>query len=205
VAITVAFPIFPDAEELDLVGPFEAFAVARHYGNPLALSTVAASMEPVRLRGGLRVLPDYSFETQPAPDVIIVPGGTGTQDERAWHPVVAWLAKRVDTPLIASVCTGAFLLARAGMLDGRRATTHHEELAEFREQHPEVEVIEDSRVVDEGPIVTAGGVTAGIDLGLYLVRRLFGEELAKQVANNMEYPLNLTYGSPGPLTDNWIR
>ena len=188
-ALSVAFPIFPGAEELDLAGPWEALALARDYGErEIELFTVALTREPVRLRGGLRVVPDYAFGSDPKADALVVPGGPGTRDEPAWRPVVAWVSARRETPLVASVCTGAFVLARAGLLDGRRATTHHARLEELREQHPEVHVVDGPRVVDEGDIVTAGGVTSGIDLGLHLVARLFDEELAATVASVMEYP-----------------
>jgi transcriptional regulator GlxA family with amidase domain len=186
--VKFAFPVFPGAEELDLVGPWEALALARDYGErEIELFTVALTREPVRLRGGLRVVPDYAFGSEPQADAIIVPGGPGTRDEAAWTPVVAWVSARRETPLVASVCTGAFVLARAGLLDGRSATTHYTRLEELREQHPEVQVVEGLRVVDEGEIVTAGGVTAGIDLGLHLVARFFDEELAAAVAAVMEY------------------
>jgi len=188
--VRVAFPVFPGAEELDLAGPWEALALGRDYGErDVELFTVALTREPVKLRGGLRVVPDYAFGSEPAVDAIVVPGGPGTRDEAAWRPVVAWVSARRETPLVTSVCTGAFVLARAGLLDGRDATTHYARLEELREQHPEVHVVADRRVVDQGNVVTAGGVTAGIDLGLYLVRRFFDDELAATVAEVMEYPL----------------
>jgi transcriptional regulator GlxA family with amidase domain len=194
----VAFPVFPGAEELDLVGPWEALALARDYGErDIELVTAALTREPVRLRGGLRVVPDYVFGSEPAADAIVVPGGPGTRDEPAWRPVVAWVSARRTTPLVASVCTGAFVLARAGLLDGRSATTHFSRLQELREQHPDVTVVEGVRVVDEGEVVTAGGVTAGIDLGLHLVARLFDDELAATVASVMEYPALGTTASAG--------
>jgi transcriptional regulator GlxA family with amidase domain len=187
--VRVAFPIFPGAEELDLAGPWEAFALARDRGGGgLELFTVALTREPVRLRGGLRVLPDYAFSSEPSADAIVVPGGPGTREEAAARPVAAWLAARRGTPLVASVCTGALLLGQAGLLEGRRATTHSSWLELLRERHPGVEVVDGARVVDEGAIVTAGGITAGIDLGLHLVGRLLGEELAAEVASVMEYP-----------------
>ena len=193
----VAFPVFPDAEELDLVGPWEALALARDYGEQeVDLFTAALTREPVRLRGGLRVVPDYAFGSEPKADAMVVPGGPGTRNESSWQPVVAWIAACRETPLIASVCTGAFVLARAGLLDGRSATTHHARLDELREQHPGVHVVEGERVVDEGDIVTAGGVTAGIDLGLYLVGRFFDEELAAVVASVMEYPAPIPAQAP---------
>jgi transcriptional regulator GlxA family with amidase domain len=185
----IAFPIFPGAEELDLAGPWEALTLAREYGGREAdLFTVALTREPIRLRGGLRVVPDHAFSNEPAPDLIVVPGGPGTREESAARPVAAWLAARRETPLLASVCTGALLLAEAGLLDGHRATTHHRWLQLLRERHPAVEVVEGERVVDDGPIVTGGGVTAGIDVGLHLVGRLYDDELSAEVASVMEYP-----------------
>ncbi len=184
-----AFAVFPGAEELDLVGPWEALALARDYGErEIELFAAAVTREPVRLRGGLRVVPDYSFGSEPAADVIVIPGGPGTRDEAAWRPVVAWVSARRETPLLTSVCTGSFVLARAGLLDGHGATTHYARLEELRAQHPEVHVVDDRRVVDEGGVITAGGVTSGIDLGLHLVARFFGDELAETVAEVMEYP-----------------
>jgi transcriptional regulator GlxA family with amidase domain len=141
----------------------------------------------VRLRGGLSVLPDHQFDSAPEADAIIVPGGPGTRDDSSWPQVVEWLKERRETPLLASVCTGAFLLARAGILDGLNATTHFHRLDELREQHPEIRVVRGVRVVDQGAVVTAGGVTAGIDLGLHLVNRFFGRQLANRVADVMEY------------------
>ncbi len=185
----IAFPIFPGAEELDLAGPWETLALAREYGGrEIDLFTAALTREPVRLRGGLRVVPDYAFSSEPAPDLIVVPGGPGTRDEASARPVVAWLTTRRQTPLIASVCTGALLLAQAGVLDGHRATTHHRWLELLAARHPSVEVVEGTRVVDDGAVVTGGGVTAGIDVGLHLVERLFDAELSAEVASVMEYP-----------------
>ena len=197
----IAFPVFPGAEELDLVGPWEALALARDYGErEIELFTAAVTREPVRLRGGLRVVPDYAFGSEPAADAIVVPGGPGTRDEAAWRPVVAWVSARRETPLVTSVCTGAFVLARAGLLDGRSATTHYARLDELREQHPGVHVVDGARVVDEGDVITAGGVTSGIDLGLHLVTRFFGDQLAATVAEVMEYPAPETPASAGSRT-----
>jgi transcriptional regulator GlxA family with amidase domain len=190
--VIVAFPVFPGAEELDLAGPWEAFALARDYGEvELELVTVGSGRGPVRMRGGLAVVPDYEFGSTPEVDAIVVPGGPGTRDPESWPPVVEWLKERRETPLLASVCTGAFLLARAGVLDGLNATTHFHRFDELREQHPEIRVVRGVRVVDQGAVVTAGGVTAGIDLGLHLVNRFFGRQLANTVADVMEYRAEL--------------
>ena len=153
----------------------------------LELITVGEGPGPVRMRGGLAVVPDHEFHSAPEVDAIVVPGGPGTRDDAASAPVVDWLRERRETPLLASVCTGAFLLARGGILDGRTATTHHHRVDELREQHPQVRVVRGLRVVDQGSVVTAGGVTAGIDLGLQLVNRFFGRQLANRIAEVMEY------------------
>lgn len=192
-SLTIGFAIFPGAEELDVVGPFEALTLARDYGEKdLRLLTVAESTEPVSLRGGLRVVPDCSFEDVPQLDVIVVPGGPGTRDEAAWTAVVAWLSEQVAAPLTTSVCTGSFLLGRAGILDGRAATTHHSRFDEFRTEFLTVDLRVDERVVDEGSVITAGGVTSGIDLGLHLIERFFGPELRNEVADVMEYPASVS-------------
>ncbi len=188
-SLTVAFPLFEDAEELDLVGPWEALALARDYGQQeVTLLTVASGFDPVRMRGGLRVVPDHSFASAPPADAIIVPGGPGARDEAIAGPAAAWLAERRETPVIASVCTGSFVLAQAGLLDGKSATTHHSRLDQLRERYPTVRVMRGLRIVDNGNILTAGGVTAGIDLGLHLVGRYFGKNLQNRIADVMEYP-----------------
>ncbi len=187
--LTVGFAIFPGAEEMDVVGPFEALALARDYGKKdVRLLTIAESMEPVSLRGGLRVVPDRTFDDTPELDVVVVPGGPGTRDEAAFAAPVAWLESRVEAPLTTSVCTGSFLLGRAGLLDGRTATTHHSRFEEFRAEFPAVDLRVEGRVVDEGSVITAAGVTSGIDLGLHLTERFFGPALRDAVSDVMEYP-----------------
>lgn len=191
--LVVGFALFPGAEEMDVVGPFEALALARDYGErDLRLLTIAESAEPVSLRGGLRVVPDRTFEDVSELDVIVVPGGPGTRDEAAYTEPVAWLDGRVAAPLTTSVCTGSFLLGRAGILDGRAATTHHSRFNEFREEFPTVDLRVDERVVEDGSVITAGGVTSGIDLGLHLIDRFFGSELRDRVAEVMEYPASVS-------------
>lgn len=191
--LTVGFAIFPGAEEMDVVGPFEALALARDYGKKdVRLLTVAESTEPVQLRGGLRVVPDRTFDDVSELDVVVVPGGPGTRDEAAYAAPVAWLERRIEAPLTTSVCTGSFLLGRAGLLDGRAATTHHSRLDEFQAEFPAVDLRVDERVVDGESVITAGGVTSGIDLGLHLIDRFFGPELRDAVSDVMEYPASVS-------------
>jgi transcriptional regulator GlxA family with amidase domain len=138
--------------------------------------------------GGLRVTPDYALAVAPPIDVLIVPGGWGTRREAGNAPLIAWIgATAAATQVTASVCTGAFLLAGAGLLSGRQATTHWASLDRLQAQHADIAVQRDTRWVDEGRIVTSAGISAGIDMSLHLVARLGGRALAEATARQMEY------------------
>lgn len=192
--ITVAIYLFPDIEVLDFAGPYEVFTTAsrvfkrRNPGleAPFRVVTVAKTKDIVRARAGLNVVPDFSFQDCPAPDLLIIPGGVVDQ-EMADEAVITWVRARSGAASItASVCTGAFILAQAGLLEGRAATTHWEDIADLRAQFPNIRVREGERWVDEGAIVTSGGIAAGIDMSLHLVSRLAGAELAAATARQME-------------------
>ncbi len=187
--------IFDEIEVLDLGGPFEVFSTASRMkarlqpdaAGPFEVFTVAEIMRPIRARGGLMVQPAFDFTSHPAIDVLIVPGGvvTAELDRRA---VIHWIAQTAATAtLTASVCTGAFLLAKAGLLRGKTITTHWEDIADLRAMFPEITVQEDKRWVDTGKIVTSAGISAGLDMSLHLVARLEGEALADRTARQMDY------------------
>jgi transcriptional regulator GlxA family with amidase domain len=189
----VGILIFPDVEILDFCGPFEVFASAtlpaETEGGPetrlFAVFTVAERSELVACRGGLLVQPNHTLADHPPLDLVVVPGGYGTRREQV---VLDWIARqRRSGALTTSVCTGAFLLGAAGLLDGRRATTHWTTIDGLRANHPTTEVLADARVVDEGEIITSAGVSAGIDMALHVVRRLHGDEIAQRTARDMEY------------------
>lgn len=193
--IEVGILIFPEVEILDFAGPFEVFSVAsrmalRHGGfptAPLRVSTVAATPWAVAARHGLRVVPDRSFGEEPRFDLLVVPGGVVTQplEDAA---TLRWVEKAADTALLtASVCTGAFILARIGLLDGLGATTHWEDIPELRAAFPGIRVVEDVPFVDEGRIVTSAGISAGIGMSLHLVGRILGTPLAQVTARQMQY------------------
>ncbi|HXE37113.1 MAG TPA: DJ-1/PfpI family protein [Azonexus sp.] len=193
--LKVGILVFPEVEVLDFAGPYEVFTTAsRVFGRarpddekPFAVFTVGATGEPFKARAGLPVLPEYGFADHPAIDLLIVPGGVVTA-ELAKPAVGDWISRvAAGTRITASVCTGAFLLAKAGLLDGQRATTHWEDLAKLRADFPALRIIADQRWVDEGRIVTSGGISAGIDMSLHLVERLAGRELALQTARQMEF------------------
>ncbi|MEZ5977635.1 MAG: DJ-1/PfpI family protein [Planctomycetota bacterium] len=195
---TVAVFVFDEVEVLDLGGPFEVFWTAARVARriepdrppPFDVRTVAATRLPVRARGGLVVTPSDDFASCPDVDVLVVPGGVVTA-ELAKPDTIAWIAERSRaTEVTAAVCTGAFLLGAAGLLDRRRATTHWEDVADLRAAFPNTEVVDDLRWVDEGAIQTSAGISAGIDSSLHLVARLESVDLARATARQMEYDWN---------------
>jgi len=191
---TVGIYVFDDVEVLDFAAPFEVFSTAsrvhaRGAGGAPRFDVVLIADEPrtVKARGGFPVVCARSIVDHPPLDVLIVPGGVVTRElERP--TVIGWIAARAGTTaLTASVCTGAFLLARAGLLDGRRVTTHWEDIADLRRMFPRLKVEDGPRWIDEGAVVTSAGISAGIDMSLHLVARLAGDELAVRTARQMDY------------------
>ncbi len=186
----VAILLFDEVEVLDFAGPFEVFAVAGelHDDSPFRVYTVAAATGPIRARNGLSVNPDYCLNDAPPADVLIVPGGIGTRALMHDAVVCDWIAVAAHrAEIVLSVCSGALLLAKAGLLAGLRATTHHAVLDLLREVAPTTEVVAGTRYVDNGRIVTAAGVSAGLDASLYVVGRLCGEKVVARTAAYMEY------------------
>jgi transcriptional regulator GlxA family with amidase domain len=192
----VGILIFPDVEVLDFCGPFEVFSVARlvedrrrEEPSPYEVVLVAEHPGMVVASGGLKVVPDHALEDCPPLDVLMVPGGWGTRREIHNERLIAWIAGRgpqVET--LASVCTGSMLLGQAGLLDGRRATTHWKALDWMRMTFPAITVVEDQHVVEEGDVLTSAGISAGIDLALRIVARHHGEAVARATSRHMEYP-----------------
>ena len=194
---TVGILIFDEVEVLDFCGPFEVFSVSRPDGvkndeaRLFQVFTVAEKSKTVRCRGGLLVEPHYTVENAPPLDIIVVPGGQGTRRERHNQKLLDWVeAQNERTELTLSVCTGAFLLAERGLLDGKKATTHWGSVEFMRETYPQVEMLEEVRYVDEGRIVTSAGISAGIDMSLHVVEKLHGQEVAAWTARRMEYEWN---------------
>lgn len=193
--------VFDDMELLDMAGPYEVFTTAsRVWGRqrpdgsaPLfSVTALARTPAPVRARAGLRVTPDGTLDRHPPLACALVPGGV-VEAELARPEVLAWIAaQREQAGLLASVCTGALLLAQAGVLDGLPATTHWEDLDALRALRPAVDVRPGVRWVDTGRIVTSAGISAGIDMSLHLVQRLHGRELALRTARQMDYDWNDT-------------
>lgn len=191
---TVGIYVYDDVEVLDFAGPFEVFSVASRLAQrtapaeapPFSVVTISRTGGPIAARGGLVVVPACAIGTHPGLDLLIIPGGVVDGELRP--DVTAWIRREADrAEIVASVCTGAFLVAAAGLLDGLRATTHWEDAADLAARHPETTVIEDVGWIDEGHIVTSAGISAGIDMSLHLVQRLLGRAAAERTARQMEY------------------
>jgi transcriptional regulator GlxA family with amidase domain len=187
----LAILIFDDVEVLDFCGPLEVFSVAGSLVDPPAFRvyTVAESTKSVLARNGLSVNPQYALADAPAAQMLLVPGGLGTRREMKNGALIDWIrdrAKRAE--LVLSVCTGALLLAKAGLLDGLEATTHRGALDLLREIAPNTTIHTDRRYVDNGRVICSAGIAAGIDMSLHVVERLCGAEVAAQTARHMEYP-----------------
>jgi transcriptional regulator GlxA family with amidase domain len=188
--INVAFAISQGATMIDFAGPWEVFQDVmimdgksqENHRHPFRLYTVSERTEPIEASGGMKIIPDYTFENAPAPKAVVVPAQAGSS---ALH---AWLRKVVDAADVTmSVCTGAFQLGRAGLLSGKEATTHHDFFDQFARAFPDVKLKRGLRFVEGAKISTAGGLTSGIDLALRVVERYFGRETAERTAFYMEY------------------
>ncbi len=187
--INVAFLLSEGAVLIDFAGPWEVFQDTMAPGRgpmedqmPFNLYTVASDTKPLRASGGLQIVPDYGFADAPAPKVIVIPAQKGSAGAEDW---IRTASKSTDVTM--SVCTGAFLLARTGLLSGKSATTHHSSYRTFAMQFPDVRVKRGVRFVDEGSVASAGGLSSGMDLALHVVERYFGRDVATETAYQLEY------------------
>jgi len=185
--------LFDDVEVLDFAGPFEVFSVTvlENGHKPFLVDTVSEKGAMITARNGLRVQPDYCFDTMPTFDILVIPGGPGAR-EREIHndKVIAWIVdQRKKVELMTSVCTGALLLAKAGLLNGKNATTHWASYDRLENEFPEVTVQRDVKFVEDGNVLTSGGISAGINMSFHLVKKLVGTQVAKNTAKRMEYDI----------------
>lgn len=188
--MNIAISVFEDAEELDWAGPWEVLAAwaSQWPGDEVEVFTVAETLDAVRCAKGLRVLPDHTWETAPPIDVLVYPGGQGTRPQLDDASVLERLRRLAsDGTLMTSVCTGSLVYAAAGILDGRPATTYWSTLELLRSLGDGIDVRVDERFVDAGSVVTAAGVSAGIDMALHLVARLQSPERAREVRRYIQY------------------
>lgn len=195
--LNVGILIFNQVEVLDFCGPFEVFSVASIVATdvlklrdtpPFGVFTIAEKPGIIKARGNLLVQPHFTIHDHPPLDLLIVPGGQGTRQEVNNSVLIDWIAKVAqETRLNTSVCTGSFLLGKAGLLEGRKVTTHWASLDRMAESFPQVNVQRGVRWVDEGQVVTSAGISAGIDMSLHLVERILGRDIAEATAKQMEY------------------
>ena len=185
-SIPVAFLLSDGAVVIDFCGPWEVFESVRVIGRPAAafsLYTVAETTAPITASSGMKIVPNFTFKSAPAPKVVVIPAQHGAGDA-----ALAWIRQVTHhTDVTMSVCTGAYVLARTGLLSGQSATTHHGSYADFAMQFPDVHMVRGARFVEAGNLATAGGLSSGIDLSLRVVERYFGRDVATQTAYYMEY------------------
>jgi transcriptional regulator GlxA family with amidase domain len=195
-SINVGIYLFPEVEALDFVGPFEVFTTSSRValrndpslGAPFNVFSIAESHAQVPARAGLRVVPDYSFDDHPQIDLLVVPGGV-IHAELTKQRAMQWIYQCAQhAGVVASVCTGAFMLAKAGVITGGQVTTHWEDQQELADMFPSLDVIHGPRWVEQGKHFTSAGIAAGIDLSLHLVGKLCTPDLAAATARQMDYP-----------------
>jgi transcriptional regulator GlxA family with amidase domain len=181
----VAFVVTDGATVIDFAGPWEVFQDARLAGrdeSAFLQYLVGPSNAPVEATAGMQLMPRYSFANAPRPDVVVVGAQRGAPE------LVPWLqAQSKSGAMVLSVCTGAFKVAQAGLFDGKSATTHHDFYDDFEKRFPKVKLVRGPRFVDEGHVLSAGGLTSGIDAALHVVERFHGKRLADNVAAYMEF------------------
>ena len=186
--INVAFVISKGAVLIDFAGPWEVFQDATVPGrdmmdNAFELYTVAETLNPIAVSGGLQIVPNYTFQNAPPPKIIVIPAQNGVSDV-----MLDWIRKASKTTdLTMSVCTGAYVLAASGLLNGKSATTHHTAYTDLAMKFPDVKIVRGARFVEEGNLATAGGLTSGMDLALRTVGRYFGPEAIQRTAFELEY------------------
>jgi transcriptional regulator GlxA family with amidase domain len=186
----IGLSLFDGAEELDWAGPWEVLAAwsKNHPADDVEVFTVAQRDGVVTCAKGLRVVPDHTWDSAPPIDVLVYPGGRGTRPQIGDEVIGGWLRRTAaDARLMTSVCTGSLVYADAGLLDGRPATTHWGSLDRLGELGARVEVRPDDRFVDDGDVITAAGVSAGIDMALHLISRLVSIDRAREVRRYIQY------------------
>ena len=196
IPLIVGILIFDDVEILDVAGPFEVFAVTRlndeqrlQQSSPFKVYLISETNKQITAIGGLRLTPDVTITECPNLDLLIIPGGWGTRKESKNEILVNWIGNQFNNDrLIASVCTGSSLLGKAGLLDGRDATTHWRAFDFLQESAPKARILKNVRFTLIEPIFTSAGVSAGIDLALRIVSHFFGTNIGKATASHMEYP-----------------
>ncbi|MEH7378917.1 DJ-1/PfpI family protein [Bacillus sp. JJ1533] len=200
----VGFLLFDYVDVLDFAGPAEVLSLTAHNKTEQALTLYKKNLLPTRpfevytlsetgmeitTHSGIKVKPDFSIDTSPKLDILIIPGGPlrAVQGVAKNLKIIDWIISHKSIDYLCSVCTGAYILGETGLLDGKKATTHHLALELLREKYPKIEVVSDSKVVQDGNIVSSGGVSSGINMALYLVEQIIGKSAAERTAKTIEF------------------
>jgi len=187
---SVGIFLFNDIELLDFAGPYEVFSVTSELNNYqlFKVFTISSDGAEIKSVNGLRVIPDYTFDNHPPVDILVIPGGVGTRTEMSKQEVLTWINNTCkDANITMSVCSGARILGALGLLDGIEAVTHHEVIEHLGKIAPKAIINPGKRFTDNEKIMTAGGISAGIDLSLHIVKKLYGEEVGNKTIRYMEY------------------
>ncbi|PXY43585.1 DJ-1/PfpI family protein [Flavobacterium hydrophilum] len=193
--LNVGIFIFNEVEVLDFAGPFEVFSIAENENEKLfKVITITENGEMIAARNGLKIQPNVSFNETPDLDILIIPGGYGAEEiEIKNKKVIEWIkTQNQKVKILASVCTGAFLLAEAGLLDHKKATTHWMDIPRLEKEYPNITVVKDVRFVDQNVIITSGGISSGINMSFHIIKKLYGLEIAETTAKRMEYDIAIT-------------
>lgn len=190
----VGILLFNEVEVLDFAGPFEVFSIATlqgHSDNLFTVYVISEKGEMVQARNGLLIKPTCSIGNVPELDIVIIPGGYGAEEIEIHNDtIINWIREQsTKVKLVASVCTGAFLLAKAGLLDGRKATTHWMDIDRLEREYPQIDIQRGLKYVDEGSIITSAGISAGLDMSFHIIKKMLGPEVARAAAKRMEYDI----------------
>lgn len=186
----VGILIFNDVEVMDFCGPFEVFSVADkvNQDNPFNVFTISEKLDPVYAANNLCVNAKYSIDNCPELDILIIPGGQGARREINNKTILDWIKSNYPRlELLLTVCTGSAIVGKCGLLNGMTVTTHHAALDLLRKAAPDAKVVSGKRYIDNGKIITSGGVSSGIDMSLYVIGKLLGEETVQKTIDLMEY------------------
>lgn len=190
--INVGILIFEEVEVLDFAGPFEVFSIAEGTDSEKLFNvfTIAETKNTISARNGLQVIPAFTFEDDVVIDILVIPGGYGAETiEFKNERLLNWIMEKDKKTIItSSVCTGAIILAETKLLDDKEATTHWMDLERLRRDYPLIKVV-DQKFVESGKIITSGGISAGINMSLYIIKKLFGSEISTKTAKRMDYAI----------------
>lgn len=184
--------LFNEVEVLDFAGPFEVFSITtlpESDKKPFIVKTISETKNIISARNGLKIKPDYNFNDNVNFDILIIPGGYGAEEIEINNvKVIEWIKNQFNkVQILASVCTGSFLLGKTGLLDNKNATTHWMDIKKFQDEFPKIKVHENVKYIDEDKIITSDGVSAGINMSFYIIKKLLNKEIAQNTAKRMEY------------------